>query len=74
MKKKVGFILLAVVFAAAVLSTASGLAQAADVIKLTIAGFTPPGAGAIPSVTLVLLCQIEKAQNSASCIAVQNWV
>lgn len=41
-----------VLFIAATLSTASELAQAADVIKLTIAGFTPPGAGVIPSVTL----------------------
>ena len=52
MKKKVSLIFLVSVFLAVGLFSANGLAQAADVIKLTIAGFTPPGAGAIPSVTL----------------------
>ena len=52
MKKKVLLVFLVSVFLAVGLFSANGLAQAADVIKLTIAGFTPPGKGAVPSVTL----------------------
>jgi len=52
MKKKVSLIFLVSVFLVVGLFSANGLVQAADVLKLTIAGFTPPGAGAIPSVTL----------------------